>query len=101
MQKLVPEAGAQELPSRNDNPSLGGSVVGKPKLPFGTRISYGIGHMAFGIKSNGFDYYLLAYYSQVLGLDARLVGMALLISLVFDAVSDPIVGYWSDNTESR
>lgn len=62
MQKLVPEAGAQELPSRNDNPSLGGSVVGKPKLPFGTRISYGIGHMAFGIKSNGFDYYLLAYY---------------------------------------
>jgi Na+/melibiose symporter-like transporter len=27
--------------------------------------------------------------------------MALLISLVFDAVSDPIVGYWSDNTESR
>lgn len=57
--------------------------------------------MAFGIKSNGFDYYLLAFYSQVVGLDARLVGLALLVSLLFDAVSDPLVGYWSDNTRSR
>ena len=57
--------------------------------------------MAFGIKSNGFDYYLLAFYSQVVGLDPRLVGLALFISLLFDAVSDPLVGYWSDNLRSR
>jgi GPH family glycoside/pentoside/hexuronide:cation symporter len=41
------------------------------------------------------------FYSQVIGLDARLVGLALTIALVFDAVLDPIVGYWSDNFRSR
>jgi glycoside/pentoside/hexuronide:cation symporter, GPH family len=37
----------------------------------------------------------------VVGLDARLVGLAILIALICDAISDPIVGYWSDNFRSR
>ena len=41
------------------------------------------------------------FYSQVVGLDARLVGAALTTALVLDAISDPIVGYWSDNFRSR
>lgn len=41
------------------------------------------------------------FYSQVIGLDARLVGLALTAALVLDAISDPIVGYWSDNFRSR
>jgi len=36
-----------------------------------------------------------------MGVDAPLVGLALLIALPFDAFSDPIVGYLSDNTHSR
>ena len=53
------------------------------------------------MKNNGFDYFLLLFYSQVVGLDARLVGIAITTALVFDAVSDPVVGYWSDNLRSR
>jgi len=41
------------------------------------------------------------FYTQVIGVPAPLVGLALLIALVFDALSDPIVGYWSDNVRSR
>jgi Na+/melibiose symporter-like transporter len=37
----------------------------------------------------------------VIGLDATRVGLALTIALVLDAISDPIVGYWSDNFRSR
>ena len=44
---------------------------------------------------------MLVYYSQILGLSPQLAGLALGIGLVFDAVSDPLVGYLSDNTESR
>jgi len=44
---------------------------------------------------------VLVYYSQILGLSPQLAGLALGIGLVFDAVSDPLVGYLSDNTESR
>ena len=71
------------------------------RLPLFTSVAYGFGSLAFGIKNNGFDYYLLIFYSQVVGMDARLVGLALLIALVIDAISDPIVGYWSDNLRSR
>jgi Na+/melibiose symporter-like transporter len=71
------------------------------RLTFSTKLAYGFGAVAFGVKNNGFDYFLLIFYSQVMGVDAPLVGLALLIALVFDAFSDPVVGYLSDNTHSR
>lgn len=71
------------------------------RLTLGTKLAYGFGAVAFGVKNNGFDYFLLLFYSQVMGVDAPLVGLALLIALLFDAFSDPIVGYLSDNTHSR
>jgi Na+/melibiose symporter-like transporter len=44
---------------------------------------------------------LLLFYGTVIGLEPGLVGLAILIALVFDAFSDPLVGYWSDNLNSR
>ena len=74
-------------------------IGGVPSLR--TRLAYGVGAAAYGIKDGGFSYFLLLFYSQVIGLDARLVGLAITISLMIDAVCDPIVGYWSDNLRSR
>ena len=39
------------------------------------KIAYGFGSVAFGIKGNGFDYFFLLFYSQVMGVDAYLVGL--------------------------
>ena len=39
--------------------------------------------------------------SQVLGMDAGTVSLALLLALLFDAVIDPILGNLSDRTYSR
>ncbi len=72
-----------------------------PPLSRATKLTFGFGAVASGVKTGAFDFFLLLFYSQVIGLDARLVGLALLITLVFDAISDPIVGYWSDNLRSR
>jgi Na+/melibiose symporter-like transporter len=66
-----------------------------------TKLYYGFGSVAYGVKDNGFSYFLLLYYNQVLGLPAEWVGAAIMLSLVFDAISDPIVGYSSDNLHSR
>ncbi|MGL4541206.1 MAG: MFS transporter, partial [Polymorphobacter sp.] len=65
------------------------------------RLSYGFGAVASGVKDNGFSYFLLLFYSQVIGVDARLVGLAITIGLITDALVDPTVGYWSDNLHSR
>ena len=71
------------------------------KLSIGLKSAYGFGSVAYGVKNSGFDYFLLLFYSQVIGLDARLVGVAITTALIFDAISDPVVGYWSDNLRSR
>ncbi len=65
------------------------------------KIAYGFGSVAFGIKGNGFDYFILLFYSQVMGVDAYLVSLALLIALLADAFSDPLIGYFSDNTHHK
>ena len=64
------------------------------KLTNGIRLYYGLGAAPYGIKENGFSYFLLIFYSQVLGLSPVLTSAALSIAILFDAVSDPIVGYF-------
>jgi GPH family glycoside/pentoside/hexuronide:cation symporter len=66
-----------------------------------TQMFYGSGSIAIGIKNNLLGTYLLIYYNQVLGLDAGIAALAMAIALIFDAVSDPLVGIWSDRVRSR
>jgi Na+/melibiose symporter-like transporter len=65
-----------------------------------TRWSFASGGVTRGVIENA-HYFVLVYYSQVLGLSPYLAGLAFGIGLVFDAITDPLVGYLSDNTRSR
>ncbi len=67
-------------------------------LPLRLRLVHGAGAVAFGVKDNGFSFFLLIYYNQVLGMDAGLVSLALLIALLVDALVDPLIGNLSDRT---
>ena len=69
--------------------------------PSSNRLAFASSGTAGGLVSNGVAYFLLIYYSQVVGLDPALAGFALLLALVFDAVSDPLVGRWSDRVRTR
>jgi GPH family glycoside/pentoside/hexuronide:cation symporter len=71
------------------------------RLSLPTTLFYGIGSVAFGVKDNGFSYFLLIFYNQVMGLSPQTVGLAIMIALFVDAFLDPIVGQLSDNTRSR
>jgi len=66
-----------------------------------TKMFYGFGSVAYGVKDAGFGALLLLYYNQVVGLPAQLVGTAIMIALIFDAFADPIVGQISDNLRTR
>jgi GPH family glycoside/pentoside/hexuronide:cation symporter len=74
-----------------------------PAEPLGgqARVAMASAGMAAGIIDNGISYFLLIYYSQVLGLSPSLAGGALGLALVFDAISDPLIGAWSDRLRSR
>ena len=57
--------------------------------------------MAEGLKNETFAVFLLFYYTAVLGLSGGLAGLAILIALLFDAVTDPVAGVFSDRLDSR
>ena len=68
----------------------------KEAIPLNVRLSFAASGTNIGLLSNGISYFLLLYYNQVLGLDPALAGLAMMIALMADAISDPLVGRWSD-----
>jgi Na+/melibiose symporter-like transporter len=80
--------------------SAAGAAAGR-EVDLPTRLFYGFGSVSFGVKDNGFSYFLLLFYNQVMGVPAQAVGLAALIALVFDACIDPMIGQVSDNFRSR
>lgn len=74
----------------------------RPRLGLGIKASYGAGSVAYGAAFAGLSGAVLQiYFNQVLGLPALTVGTAIMISLMVDAVIDPLVGRWSDRARSR
>ncbi|WP_293373907.1 MFS transporter [Phenylobacterium sp. SCN 70-31] len=71
------------------------------RLPLATKLSYGLGEAAEGVKTAALETFLFFFYVQVVGLSGSLTGLALLIALVFDGITDPIIGNISDNFRSR
>ncbi|HKI74572.1 MAG TPA: MFS transporter, partial [Pseudomonadales bacterium] len=71
-----------------------------PSLTITNRFYFGLGQAADYIKNFGFGTLLLLYYNQVLGLPGAYAGMAMSISIGFDAIIDPVVGSWSDGFQS-
>ena len=71
------------------------------RLPIATKTYFGVGQIAEGVKNTAFTTFLLFYYNSVLGLSGTWAGTALLIALVFDAVTDPLVGSISDSFHHR
>jgi glycoside/pentoside/hexuronide:cation symporter, GPH family len=70
-------------------------------VPLSTKVAYGIGAIAYGIKDNGYTTFLLLFYNQVVGLPAGTVGSIIGIALIFDAMIDPVIGILSDRTHTR
>lgn len=76
-------------------------MAGANRLTLPAKLIYGSGTIAFGVKDQGFNALLMIFYNQVIGLPAAWVGIAVMIAMVVDAVIDPLLGQWSDDTRSR
>ena len=63
--------------------------------------SYAIGNMPWSVKDAAFMNFVVFYYTQVQGLSGTLTGLAMFIALTWDAISDPVVGSWSDTLRTR
>jgi glycoside/pentoside/hexuronide:cation symporter, GPH family len=73
----------------------------RPRTPLRDIIAYATGEGAYSVSYNGISAFALLFYVQVLGLSGKWAGIALSITMLWDAVSDPIMGHITDNTRSR
>jgi glycoside/pentoside/hexuronide:cation symporter, GPH family len=71
------------------------------KLPFGTKLGFGICDLGGNLFFTMMGFYLLFFMTDVVGLAAGLAGTALMIGKIWDAITDPAVGYLSDRTRTR
>ena len=85
--------------------SLAGTHVAglgpRPPITLLTRLLYGFGSIAYGVKDNGFRVFLLIFYNQVVGLPATMVAAAVMTAMLLDCLIDPVIGHVSDNFRSR
>ena len=82
--------------------SAASAAVPRPeRLPVWLKVTHGLGSIAYGVKDNGFSTFLLLFYNQVIGLDAGIVGLAIMVALIADAFVDPVIGELTDRTRSR
>ncbi|MCI6906460.1 MAG: MFS transporter [Succinatimonas sp.] len=67
----------------------------------GERVSYGLGDFGCNIIYTAMSAFLLFYYTDYAGVSAFAVGVIMMISRVFDGISDLIMGVIVDRTKSR
>ena len=76
-------------------------MTNEQMIPIQDKINYGIGNLSVGIAMQVVGTYLVFFSTVILGIPGYLVGLALGISVFWDAITDPIMGYASDITKSK
>ena len=71
------------------------------KLSWGTRIAYGSGDVACNVVFGMVATVLTLFYTDYAGVSVASVGLVLLISRMFDGVSDVIMGFIVEKTHSK
>lgn len=70
-------------------------------LPRRQIIGYGIGDLANGVTFGMSSTFLLAFYTDVLGITAVAAGTLFLVARIWDAVNDPMMGAIADGAFRR
>ena len=71
------------------------------KLRLREKIFYGLGDVSNGLAVSSMSLWFLYYLTDVAGLGAFLAGIAITVGRLWDAVTDPIMGWITDHTKSR
>ena len=71
------------------------------KLSFKEKLGYSLGDTASNLFFQTFILYLLFFYTDVFGLPAAAVGTMFLVTRIWDAFFDPMIGMISDRTQTR
>ena len=74
---------------------------GDKPLSTQTKLFYGIGAFGYGSVGQTLGSFMMFFGTGILGIPGAMMGLAIAISTVWDATTDPFVGYFSDRTRSK
>ena len=65
------------------------------------RTAYGIGDYAICLYWSGVGFYLLYFYTDVVGISPLMAGWIYALGIAWDAVTDPFMGYIAERTRTK
>jgi len=71
------------------------------KLSMIEKVGYGLGDTASNILYQAWSFFLMIFYTDVFGIDAKVASFMFLITRVWDMINDPIMGMIADRTNTR
>jgi GPH family glycoside/pentoside/hexuronide:cation symporter len=86
--------------SAADTPALAFNQLGE-KLSILEKVGYGLGDTASNILYQAWSFFLMIFYTDVFGIDAKVASFMFLITRVWDMINDPIMGMIADRTQTR
>ena len=66
-----------------------------------SKLAFGIGASGEAIYLSLSNAFIVIFYNQVIGLNNALIGTAIMLAMIGDAISDPLVGIVSDRWRSQ
>jgi Na+/melibiose symporter-like transporter len=97
-QSVAPEEPAGVVPAAQRS---GEAVADDARLSVRLKAIYAGGFFGQTVLQNAFYCFVMLFYTDVVALSPQLVGIALAIGRVFDAVTNPAIGQISDRTNTR
>jgi GPH family glycoside/pentoside/hexuronide:cation symporter len=94
------------MPGSFYQPQLKGEEMktAEPKmrtLPWKDNIGYSMGNLGSNLVFGMVTFYMLYFYTDVMGISAAAVGVLFLVARFWDAANDPIMGSIVDKTHTR
>lgn len=71
------------------------------KVPFISKLAYGMGDVGCNFSWMFVGNFLMIFYTDVCGITMAAVSVLMLVSRIWDAVNDPLIGSLSDNTKTK
>ncbi|WP_139904923.1 MFS transporter [Clostridium thermarum] len=71
------------------------------KIPVIDKIGYGLGNFSTGVSMQVLSVFLVLYCTDILKISGSLVGLVVSLGVIWDAITDPLMGFFSDSTKSK
>ena len=71
------------------------------RVSWTTTVGYGSGDFGFNLYFAGLNLYLLYYYTDILNIDPAVAGLIIMLPVIWDGISDPLMGWIVTRTRSR